>query len=166
MQRNRGKQQNGKEWRSLQENWRNKGKFLYKGRLNKVQKWYTPNRSRRYYEEVAIIHIRTIQEGLNDPDNHNGVITHPEPDILKCEIKRSLGRYTMNKVIAGDGIPAELFKILKDDAIKVLHSVYQHIFGRKQQGLENPTVCLGFDHNLLNVKLGMDLHNYQGCCCC
>ena len=115
---------------------------------------------------MAIIHIRTIQEGLNDPDNHNGVITHPEPDILKCEIKRSLGRYTMNKVIAGDGIPAELFKILKDDAIKVLHSVYQHIFGRKQQGLENPTVCLGFDHNLLNVKLGMDLHNYQGCCCC
>ena len=111
---------------------------------------------------MAIIHRRTIQEGLNDPDNHNDVITHPEPDILKCGVKWSLGRYTINKVIAGDGIPAELFKIFKDDAVKVLHSVYQHIFGRKQQGLENPTVCFGFGHNLLNVKLGMDLHNYQG----
>ena len=78
-----------------------------------------PNRSRRYYEEVAIIHRRTIQEGLNDPDNHNDVITHPEPDILKCGVKWSLGRYTINKVIAGDGIPAELFKIFKDDAVKV-----------------------------------------------
>ena len=108
------------------------------------------------------MHRRTIQEGLNDPDNRNGVITHPEPDILKCEVKQSLGSYTMNKIIAGDGIKAELFKILKDDAIKVPYSVYQHIFGRKQQGLENSTAYFGFDHSLLNVKLGMDLHNYQG----
>ena len=59
---------------------------------------------------------------LHDPDKHNGVITHLEPDILECEVKRALGSITMNKVSGGDGIQAELFQILKDDAVKVLHS--------------------------------------------
>ena len=58
---------------------------------------------------------------LNDPDNHNGVITHVEPDILECEVKWALGSMTVNKASGGDGIPVELFQILKDDAVKVLH---------------------------------------------
>ena len=63
----------------------------------------------------------------HDPDNHNGVIIHLEPDILKCEVKWALGSITMNKTNGGDGIPVELFQILKDDAVKVLHSICQQI---------------------------------------
>ena len=59
------------------------------------------------------------QKDLNDPDNHDGVISHLEPDILECEVKRALGSITMNKASGGDGIPVELFQILKDDAVKV-----------------------------------------------
>ena len=59
----------------------------------------------------------------HDPDNHDGVITHLEPDILECEVKWALGNITMNKASGGDGIPAELFQILKDDAVKELHSI-------------------------------------------
>ena len=62
------------------------------------------------------------KKDLHDPDNHNGVITHLEPDILECEVKWALGSITTNKHSGGDGIPAELFQILKDDAVKVLHS--------------------------------------------
>ena len=62
---------------------------------------------------------------MSDPDNHNGVITHLEPDILECEVKWALGSITMNKAHEGDGIPVELFQILKDDAAKVLHTVCQ-----------------------------------------
>ena len=64
---------------------------------------------------------------LNDPDNQDGVITHLEPDILECEVKWALGSITMNKTSGGDVIPAELFQILKDDAIKVLYSISQQI---------------------------------------
>ena len=63
------------------------------------------------------------KKDLHDPDNHNGVITHLEPDILECEIKWALGSITMNTASRGDGIPTELFQILTDDAVKVLHSV-------------------------------------------
>ena len=63
---------------------------------------------------------------LHDPDNHNGVVTHLEPDILECEVKWALGSSTMNKASRGDGIPAELFQILKDNAVKV-HSLCQQI---------------------------------------
>ena len=63
------------------------------------------------------------KKGLNDLDNHNGVITGLEPDILKCEVKWALGSITTNKASGGDGIPIELFQILKDDAVKVLHSI-------------------------------------------
>ena len=63
------------------------------------------------------------KKDLHDPDNHNGVITHLEPDILEFELKGALGSITMNKANGGDGIPAELFQILKDDAVKVLHSI-------------------------------------------
>ena len=72
------------------------------------------------------------KKDLQDPDNHNGMITHLEPDILKCEVKWALGSITMNKPSGGDGITAELFKILKDDAMKVLHSVCQQIWKTQQ----------------------------------
>ena len=68
------------------------------------------------------------KKGINDPDNQNGVITHLEPDILQCEVKRALGSIPTNKVSGGDRIPAELFQILKDDAVKVLYSISQQIW--------------------------------------
>ena len=76
---------------------------------------------------------RTIQKSLNDPDNHDGVITHLELDILECEVKWALGSITTNKASGGDRIPAELFQILKDDAVKVLHSICQK-FGTLSSG--------------------------------
>ena len=73
---------------------------------------------------MARIHRRTIQKkDLHDSDNHNGVIIHLEPDILECEVKWALESITMNKASRGDGTPAELFQILKGDAIKVLHLI-------------------------------------------
>ena len=72
------------------------------------------------------------KKDLNNPDNHDGVVTHLEPDTLECEVKWALGSTTANKASASDGIPAELFKILKDDAIKVLHSVCQEIWKTQQ----------------------------------
>ena len=72
---------------------------------------------------MARIHKRTVQKDLHDPESHDGVITHLEPDILECEVKWALGSITVNKASANDGIPAELFQILKDDAVKVLHSL-------------------------------------------
>ena len=81
---------------------------------------------------MARIHRGTIQKYLHDPDNHNGVITDLEPDILECEVKWALGSITMNKACGGDGIPVELFQILKDDAVKVLHSICQHTWKTQQ----------------------------------
>ena len=66
------------------------------------------------------------KKDLHDPDNHNSVITHLEPDILECEVKWALGSITSNKASGGDGIPVELFQILKDDAVKALLSICQH----------------------------------------
>ena len=65
------------------------------------------------------------KKDLHDPNNHDGVITHLEPDILECEVKWALGSVTMNKASGGDGIPVELFQILKGVAVKVLHQIYQ-----------------------------------------
>ena len=67
------------------------------------------------------------KKDLHDPDNHNGVITHLEPDILECEVKWALGSITTNKASGGNGIPVELFQILKDDAVKMLQSICQKI---------------------------------------
>ena len=72
------------------------------------------------------------KKGLNDWDNHDGVVTYLEPDILECEVKWALGSITANKASGGDGIPAELFQILKDAAVKVLHSVCQQIWETQQ----------------------------------
>ena len=72
------------------------------------------------------------KKDLNDLENHNDVLTHPEPDNLECEVKWAFGSITMIKASGGDGIPAELFQILKDDAVKVLHSLCQHIWKTQQ----------------------------------
>ena len=79
---------------------------------------------------MARIHRRAIQKkkGLNDPDKHDGVITHPQPDILECEIKWASGSITMNKASGGDEIPVELFQIPEDDAVQVLHLICQQIW--------------------------------------
>ena len=77
------------------------------------------------------IHRRTVQKRSSHPDNHDDVITHLEPNILECEVKWALGSITTNKASGGDGIPVELFQIIKDDAVKVLHSICQQI--RKTQ---------------------------------
>ena len=72
------------------------------------------------------------KKDFHDPDNHDGVITHLEPDILECEVKWALGSITMNKASGGNGIPVELFQILKDDAVKALHSICQQIWKTQQ----------------------------------
>ena len=72
------------------------------------------------------------RKDLHDPDNHNSVMTHLGPDILECEVKWALGSITMNKARGSDGIPVELFQILKDKAVKVLHSIYQQIWKTQQ----------------------------------
>ena len=72
------------------------------------------------------------KKDLNNPDNHDGVTTHLEPDILECKVKWALGSITMNKAGRGDGIPVELFQILKGDAVKVLHSICQQIWKTQQ----------------------------------
>ena len=82
-------------------------------------------RCQEYTEEL-------YKKDLQDPYNHNGVITHPEPDILECKVKWILGRITMNKASGGEGNPAELFQILRDDAVKVLHSICQKIWKTQQ----------------------------------
>ena len=83
------------------------------------------NRWQEYIEEPN-------KKDLHDPDNHDGVITHLEPDIVECEVKWALESNSTNKASAGDGIPVELFQILKDDAMQVLHSICQQIWKTQQ----------------------------------
>ena len=83
---------------------------------------------KKRWQEYTELYKRDIR----DPDNHDGVITHLEPDILKCEVRWALGNITMNKVSGGDGIPIELFQILKDDAMKVVHSICQQMWKTQQ----------------------------------
>ena len=97
------------------------------------------NRNGRYLTEAEDIKKRWQEyteelhkKDLHDPDNHDGVITHLEPDILECKVKWALGSITMNKANGGDGIPVELFQILKDDAVKVLHSICQQNWKTQQ----------------------------------
>ena len=82
-------------------------------------------RQQEYTEEL-------YKKDLHNPDNHDGVITHLEPDTYQCEVKWALGSITTNKASGGDGIPVELFQILKDDAVKVLHSICQQICKTQQ----------------------------------
>ena len=93
------------------------------------------------------------KKDLHDPDNHNDVITHREPDILECKVKWVLGSITTNKASEGDGIPVELFQILKYDAVKVLHLICQQIWKTQQwpssEGAQPcPTLCDPMDYSL------------------
>ena len=83
---------------------------------------------KRWQEYTEELH----KKDLHDQDNHDGVITHLEPDILECKVKLALGSITTNKASGGDGIPVELFQILKDDAVKVLHSIGQQPWKTQQ----------------------------------
>ena len=83
-------------------------------------------RWQKYTEEL-------YKKDLHDQDNHDGVVTHLEPDILECEVKWALGSITMNKASGSDGIPVELFKILEDDAVKVLPSIFQQMWKTQQR---------------------------------
>ena len=110
-----------------------KGDISCKDGLDKGQKWYGPfleaedvkKRWQEYTDEL-------YKKDLHDPDNHDGVITDLEPDILECEVKWALESITMNRASGGDRIPVELFQILKDDAVKVLHSICQQIWKTQQ----------------------------------
>ena len=121
MQRTRGKQQNGKDQGSLQENQRYQRNISCKDELDKGQiKDLTEaegikKRWQEYTEEL-------YKKDLHDPENHDGVITDLEPDTLECEVKWALESITTNKASGGDAIPVDLFQILKNDAVKVLHS--------------------------------------------
>ena len=88
--------------------------------MDRIEAEDIKKRWQEYTEEL-------FKKDFHDPDNHNGVIIHLEPDILKCEVKWALGSFTLNKASGRDGIPVELFQILKDDAVKVLHSISQQI---------------------------------------
>ena len=88
--------------------------------MDLTEEEYIKNRRKKYPEEL-------YKKDLHDPDNHNGVIIHLEPDMQEYEVKWAFGSITMNKDSGGDGIPAEVFQILKDDAVKVLHSICQQI---------------------------------------
>ena len=103
-----------------------KGTFLakmgtIKDRMDLTEAEDIKNRWQEYTEEL-------YRKDLHDPNNDNGVITQLEPDILECKVKWALGSISMNKDGGGDGIPVELIQILKDDAVKVLHSICQHIW--------------------------------------
>ena len=132
MQRNRGNNRMGKTRDLFKKIKDNKGTFHAKmGSINDRNGMVLreaediKKRWQEYTEEV-------YKKDLHDPDNHDGVITHVELDILECEVKWALGSITMNKASGGDGIPAELFKILKDDAVKGLHSIGQQIWITQQ----------------------------------
>ena len=107
---------------------------------NRGQKWTTKDRNsmdlteaeatkKRWQEYTEVLY----KKDLRDPDNHDYVITTLEPDILECKVKWALGSITKNKASGGDGIPSELFQTLKDDAVKVLHSICQQIWKTQQR---------------------------------
>ena len=115
-----------------------------------IKKW------QEYTEEL-------YKNALHDPDNHNSVITHLEPDILECEVKWALESITMNKASRGDRIPVELFQILKDDAVKVLHSICQqfelssgHRAGKGQFSFQSQRKAMS-----KNAQTTMQLHSFH-----
>ena len=132
MKRSRGKQYYGKDQRDLKKIGDIKGTFharmdTIKDRNSKdlTQAEEIKKKWQEYTEELC-------KKRLNDPENHDGVITHIEPDIQECEVKWTLESITTNKATGSDQIAAELFKILKDDAVKVLHSICQQIWKTQQ----------------------------------
>ena len=132
MQRSRGKQQNGntrdlfKKIRDTKGTFHSKmGTIKDRNGIDLTEAEKIKKRWQEYTEELYI-------KDPHDADNQDGVITHLEPNILECEVKWALGSITLNKANVGDGIPVELFQILKDDAVKVLHSTCQHIWKTQQ----------------------------------
>ena len=125
---NANKQRKTIEWERLEISSRKslQGNISCKDGHNEGQKQKILRRGGKNTQELQ-------KKGLNDPDNHNGVITHLEPDILECEVKWALGSITIKKASGDDKIPAELLKILKDDAVKVLHSICQEIWKTQQR---------------------------------
>ena len=101
------------------------GTIKYRNGMDLTKSEAIKKRWQEYTEEL-------YRKDLHDPDNHDGVITHLEPDILECEVKWALGSITTNKASGGDGIPVELLQILEDDAVKVLHSICQPIWKTQQ----------------------------------
>ena len=131
MQRNRGKQQNGKTRDLFKKIRDTKGTFHAKMGSIKDRNGLELTEAedkKRWQENTGEL----CKKELHNPDNHNSVITHQEPDFLECEVKWALESITTNKASGGDGIPVELFQILKDDAVKVLHSICQHIWKTQQ----------------------------------
>ena len=116
------------------------------------------DKKKRWQEYTEELH----KKDLHDPDNHDGVITYLEPDILECKVKWALGGISTNKVNGGDGIPVELFQILKDDTVKVLHSMCQQIW-TTQQWLQdgNRSVSFQFQRNAMpkNVQITAQSHS-------
>ena len=107
---------------------------------------------------------KLYKKDLNDPDNHDGVITHLEPDILEYKVKWVLGSITTNKASGGDGIPAELFQILKDDAVKVLHSICQQFWKTHQWTQDwKRSVFIPIPKKAMpkNVQLTSQLHSFH-----
>ena len=132
MQRNRGKQQNGKDRDLFKKTRNSKGTFHAKmgsiknrNGMDLTEAEDIKERWQEYTEEL-------YKKVLHNPGNHDGVITHLEPDILECEVKWALGSITTNKASGNNGIPVELFPILKGDAVKVLHSICQQIWKMQQ----------------------------------
>ena len=116
-----------------------------------IKKW------QQYTEEL-------YKKGLFDPDNHDGMITHLEPDILECEVRGALESSTMNKARGGGGIPAELFQVLKDDAVKVLHSICQQIWKTQQWPQDwkrSVFIPIPKKGNDKNVQTSTQLHSFH-----
>ena len=111
---------------------------------------------------MARIHKKDLykKKYLHDPDNHNGMITHLETDILECEVKWALGSITTNKSSEGDGIPAELFQILKDDAVNVLHSICQQI-GKLSSGHRTGKGQFSFQSQRKAMPKNVQLHSFH-----
>ena len=107
---------------------------------------------------------KLYKEDLHGPDNHHGMITHLEPDILECEVKWALGSITTNKASGTDGIPVELFQILKDDVVKVLHSIYSK-FGKVSSGYRTGKGQFSFQSQRRavpkNVQSTIQLHSFH-----
>ena len=119
--------------------WNSPGQNIGMGSLSLLQGVFPTQGSnpgllhcRRILYQLCYEGSKKLNKDLHDPENHDGVVTHLEPDILECEVKWALGRITMNKASGGDDIPVELFQILKDDAVKVLHSICQQIWKTKK----------------------------------
>ena len=135
MQRNRGKQQNGKTRDLFKEIRDNKGIFHAKMGTIKDTKSMDLTEAEEIKKRGQEYTKGLYKKGLHDPDNHDGVTTHLEPDILECEVKWALGSITTNKASEGDGIPAELFQILKNEGIAL----------NMPANLENSAVATGVE---------------------